>query len=136
VNKPVIFFDLDETLIHYDDDRRVLVRPGAQAALEKLAKVGDLQVFTAAHPLYAKMVLRESALAPYFSQVFSVMDFAWYGRSAGLCVIVDDGATLDMKIPYLGKDYKVVFVEPFMGQDSVAPLTRYVAEIKAAISSR
>lgn len=46
-----LVLDLDETLIHYNDEGFYLIRPGVPTLLSELSKYYELVIFTAARKL-------------------------------------------------------------------------------------
>lgn len=125
--RPVVFCDMDETLLHYTDEGRVIVRDGTEEALRQLAKVADLWVYSAGYPQYVRACMRDANLMDYFEGIVTIFDFpgkSWIGDRRW--VLIDDGATSDMKVETLTPNGEVVLVEPFEGQMRCSPLTKYV----------
>jgi TFIIF-interacting CTD phosphatase-like protein len=57
--RAVLALDLDETLVHLDDQRRLWVRPGAPDFVARMARLFDeVVLFTAALPVHADSALK------------------------------------------------------------------------------
>lgn len=125
--RPVVFLDMDETLLHYTDEGNVLVRDGAKEALRQLAKVAHLWVYSAAYPQYVKACMRDAGLLEMVEGIVTIFDFPgpeWIGDRRW--VLLDDGYTAQMKVETLTPNGVYIKVEPFEGQMRCSPLTAYV----------
>ena len=125
--RPVVFLDMDETLLYYSVPDNVIVRPGAKEALRQLSKVADLWVYSAGYPSYVRFCMDQSGLMQFIEGIVTIFDFPgpeWIG--ARRWVLIDDGATSDMKVDTLTPNGEVILVDAFDAETRCSPLTAYV----------
>jgi len=70
--RPLIFLDLDETLVHVG--HRTLVRPNAEEFIEELSEFADVYLYTAAEPWYMVEVLQTTGLESYLDNFYSLQE--------------------------------------------------------------
>ena len=63
--RPVIFVDMDETLLHWFGGTHTVTRPGVRQALKHMMQVADLYVFSAGGPAYIEARMKETRLGGY-----------------------------------------------------------------------
>lgn len=133
--RPVIFMDMDETLLHWRGSMGTPVRPGARQALKHMMQVADLYVFSAGGPAYIEARMKETRLGGYFEGFISVLtlpSFEWLDERKW--VLLDDDLVLTaMKVAMIETPGAVVRVEAFEGQPECSPLTAYVEAAIQAI---
>lgn len=137
-DKPTIFFDMDETLLHAappvlspsaktirtaGHTFSVFTRPGIEQLLERLCRAGyQLYVFTAADPIYAQEALRATGLSRFFVDLFSTR--GWWPRGRiKYWYLFDDTEAIEKcnHLRLLGPG-KLIQVEAFVGNPSAAPI--------------
>ncbi|CAI2387443.1 unnamed protein product [Moneuplotes crassus] len=108
-----LVIDLDETLIHYNDEGFYLVRPGVQEFLSELSKYYELMIFTAALKDYADMIIDQIDPEKYITHrlyrqhctpigEFHVKDIEKIGRGLDKILIIDNLAESFSKQPQNG----------------------------------
>ena len=137
--KPIVFVDMDETLLHYDllsGDTEV--RPGAFEALQALRTCTEVYVFSAGFPQYVRDRLTETRLLTQIDGAFSTWNYpgaGWIGRRKW--VLLDNDAMLaEMKCEMIDPDgpCRWIEVEDFERQRNVVPLTAYLPSVWRALS--
>jgi hypothetical protein len=126
--RPVIFVDMDETLLHWFGGTHTVTRPGVRQALKHMMQVADLYVFSAGSPGYIEERMKETRLGGYFDGFISALTFPtfeWLGDRKW--VLLDDHESLTaLKAAMIGRRGTTIAVEPFEGQPECSPLTAYV----------
>ena len=115
----------------------VLVRPGAELALQAFQEVGDVHVYTGADPVYARCALDAGGLLKHVNQIFSTRqenDFSFLdGKS---WILIDDWLAVE-KLTKLGcyqADPYLLRVDPLhFGDPDPTPLTSYIPEACAML---
>jgi hypothetical protein len=137
--KPVVFVDMDETLLHYDIAEDVTeVRPGAYDALHLLRQFADVYVFSAGGPDYIRDRLTETRMRNMVNGAFSVQNYPgpeWIGRRKWV-LLDNDPFLADVKCSLIDPEgpCRWIEVEDFLGQSRVVPLTAYLQTVKQALA--
>lgn len=108
-----LVLDLDETLIHYNDEGFYLVRPGVPTLLSELSKYYELIIFTAALKDYADLIIDQIDPQRYITHrlyrqhctpdgEFHVKDIVKLGRGLEKILIIDNLAESFQRQPENG----------------------------------
>lgn len=116
---------------------RVLVRPGADLALQAFQEVGEIHIFTGADPVYAKCALDAVGLLKYVGKIFSTRQENDFSFLAGKSwILIDDWLAIE-KLTKLGcykADPHLLRVDPLhFGDPDPTPLTTYIPEACAML---
>lgn len=111
---------------------RVLVRPGAELALQAFREVGEVHIFTGADPVYAKCALDAVGLLKHVNNIYSTRkedDFSFLAGKSW--ILIDDWLAIE-KLAKLGcykAEPHLLRVEPIhFGDPDPTPLTNYIPE--------
>ena len=138
--RPVVFVDMDETLLHYDIyDGTTEVRPGAFEALREMRKFADVFVLSAGYPAYVDARLTDTGMLDCVDGVFSTYTYPtgkWIGDRRW--VLLDNDTFLaEMKCEMIEPHgpSRWIQVETFDGeQATVTPLTAYVGAARRVLA--
>ena len=137
--KPLVFVDMDETLLHYDlYSGRTYVRPGAFEALQALRTCTEVWVFSAGLPPYVRDRLTETGLGSHVDGVVTTWDFPenWRVGSRKWVLLDNDAMLAEMKCEMIDPNGRPCWieVEDFTSQPSATPLTAYLPTVWRALS--
>ena len=122
-----LVMDLDETLLHFEEEsQQLLVRPGTEIFLEKMAKFYDIVVFTAGMKDYADWAVShfyDNAAEKYISarfyrefampcSGFYVKDLSRLGRDLSKTIIIDNTPECFLLQPQNGIQIKNWYRDP------------------------
>jgi hypothetical protein len=116
---------------------RVLVRPGAELALQAFRELGEVHVYTGADPIYARCALEAVGLLKHVNKVFTTRqenDFSFIVDKPW--VLIDDWLAIE-KLTKLGcyvAEPHLLRVDPLhFGDPEPVPLTNYIPEACAML---
>lgn len=137
--RPIVFVDMDETLLHYDlYSGRTYVRPGAVEALLALRSCTEVWVFSAGLPPYVRERLSATGLDNYVDGFLTTWDFPEnWGMGSRKWVLLDNDSFLaDVKCSLISPEgpCRWIEVEDFIGQPSATPLTAYLPTVWKALA--
>jgi TFIIF-interacting CTD phosphatase-like protein len=145
LEKPFVFLDLDETLIHcldYPDAESIIARPHLEQFLKSANKFANLCILTRSPKKYADAIMHNLGLSEYFAHIFSSRDDNDICKKLNLdkqkWVLVDnryaDFPYTIEKMGQLGNNGELIKIKSWIGDKNDNRLMKIIPKIKKTLN--